>query len=283
MNLANSHIPAVGTERPPRSVVSQHYGTIPLDFLMTGDTHACPYLPEREACEEFFVAEQFPAELYHDFMNHGFRRSGRIIYRPICGMCRECRPIRVSASAFMLNKAQRRVLRKNEDVEIRVAAPRFSKEKFRIYSDYLSLKHDAVPDKSPTSLRDSLYCSPLTTIEFEYRVRGRLVGVGTADLCSRSLSSVYMFYDPDCSSRSLGTFSAIQEIFFCRDHSIPQYYLGFYVAECPSMNYKGRFRPNEILDRSGHWITRKRGEFGSTTSSAGLSVRARLRPNRDED
>jgi len=250
---------------------------------MAGETHACPYLPGREALEEFFVAEQFPPELYHEFMNYGFRRSGRIIYRPICPTCLECRPIRVPAAAFMPNKALRRVLRKNEDVEIRVAAPRFSREKFRLYSDYLLLKHDTIPENSPVYLRGSLYLSPVKTIEFEYRVRGRLVGVGIADLCSRSLSSVYMFYDPECSQRSLGTFSAIQEIFFCREHSIPHYYLGFFVRECPSMNYKERFRPNEILDRSGRWITRKRQEFGSTLSCAGRRSRVRTGPNRDED
>jgi len=250
---------------------------------MTGETHACAYLPGREALEEFFVAEQFPPELYHDFMNHGFRRSGRIIYRPICERCRECRPIRVPAAEFTPNKSQRRVLRKNEDMEIRVAAPRFSREKFRLYSDYLLLKHDTISAKSPVYFRGSLYVSPLKTIEIEYRVRGRLVGAGIADLCSRSLSSVYMFYDPDCSQRSLGTFSAIQEIFFCRKHSIPHYYLGFFVRECHSMNYKERFRPHEILDRSGLWITRKRGEFDSTMSYAGRCSRVRTGPDRDED
>jgi len=172
----------------------------------------------------------------------------------------------------MPNKSQRRVLRKNEDVEIRVHAPRFAKEKFRIYSDYLLMKHETIPDESPVHLRDSLYSSPVTTIEFEYRVRGHLVGVGIADLCSRSLSSVYMFYDPDCSERSLGTFSAIQEIFFCREHSVSHYYLGFFVRQCTSMNYKERFRPHEIMDRSRNWVLGQSGGTGMSKSSVSLSA-----------
>ena len=272
MTLTNPDNGPECLQRRQRSVISPHYGTIPLDFLLAGDPHDCPYLPRRIALEEFFLAERFPAELYHDFMDHGFRRSGRIIYRPICHRCRECRPVRVPVADFMPNKSQRRVLRKNEDVEIRVSTPRFSKEKHRMYSDYLLMKHDTIPEESPVHLRDSLYSSPVTTIEFEYRVRSRMVGVGIADLCSRSLSSVYMFYDPDCSERSLGTFSAIQEIFFCRENSIPHYYLGFFVRECPSMNYKERFGPHEILDRSRNWIPRQSEGTGMSKSSERLSA-----------
>jgi arginyl-tRNA--protein-N-Asp/Glu arginylyltransferase len=274
MTLAKYDRRSAAIERRTDSVISHYYWTIPLDFLMKGDSHDCPYLPGREATEEFFLAEHFPSELYHDFMDHGFRRSGRIIYRPICQSCRECRPIRVPTRTFMPNKSQRRVLRKNEDVEIRVRAPKFSKEKFKIYSDYLLMKHDTLPDESPVNLRDSLYSSPVTTVEFEYRVRGRLVGVGIGDFCSRSLSSVYMFYRPDCSARSLGTFSAIQEILFCQEHSIPYHYLGFCVRECPSMNYKERFRPHEILDRSLNWMPGQEGRAGMSISSGELSVGA---------
>ncbi|MBM3300334.1 MAG: arginyltransferase, partial [Deltaproteobacteria bacterium] len=30
--------------------------------------------------------------------------------------------------------------------------------------------------------------------------------------------------------------------------------MGYYVKECPSMNYKARFRPHEILDTSYRWV-----------------------------
>ncbi|MBI4963276.1 MAG: arginyltransferase [Desulfomonile tiedjei] len=283
MDITNPNSRSAATGGRISSLFSPHYGTIPLDFLMAGDVHACPYLPGRDAREEFFLAEAFPSELYHDFMDQGFRRSGQIFYRPICDGCWECRPIRVPAATFKPDKSQRRVLRKNAEVEVRVGAPRFSKEKFSIYSDYLLLKHGTLPDRTPEYLKESLYLSPVKTIEFEYRVRGRLVGVGIADLCSRSLSSVYMFYDPDCAYRSLGTFSAIQEIWFCTGHSIPYYYLGFFVSECSAMSYKQRFRPNEILDRSCNWISGQDGEAGGATKSAGRSFKQRsgLSPGKD--
>jgi arginyl-tRNA--protein-N-Asp/Glu arginylyltransferase len=182
----------------------------------------------------------------------------------------------------MPNKAQRRILRKNADLDIRVGAPRFTRDKFKIYCDYLVLKHDTLPDKSPAYLKDSLYVSPVTTIEFEYRIGRRLVGAGITDLCSRSLSSVYMFYDPDCFSRSLGTFSAIQEISFCNEHSIPHYYLGFYVRECSSMNYKERFQPHEILDPRGNWIAKSPRKTNTLVEST-LASRAQSGADYGED
>ena len=75
-------------------------GAIPLDLLFVGDAHPCPYLPGRQAMEEVFLAFEFPPELYHDFMDCGFRRSGDLFHRPICENCRECRAIRVPDFGF---------------------------------------------------------------------------------------------------------------------------------------------------------------------------------------
>ncbi|MEJ2717847.1 MAG: arginyltransferase [Deltaproteobacteria bacterium] len=241
--------------RPGLFVHSRLYGAIPLDFLVKGESHPCPYLPGREACEEAFKVEQFPPELYHDFMDSGFRRSGLIIYRPACRACTECRPLRVAASRFAPSKSQRRVLRKNEDIEVAVALPRFTRDKFRMYSDYVATQHVSFHDDTAENMKRFLYSSPVLTLEFEYRLRARLVAVGIADLSSPSLSSVYAFYDPDLSARSLGTLSALREIAFCRSRSVPYYYLGFLVAGSPSMNYKARFRPHEILSPEGEWVS----------------------------
>src|SRR5690606_6779272 len=111
-----------------------------------------------------------------------------------------------------------------------------------------------------------LYISPVQTLEFEYRLRGRLIAVSIADICSRSLSSVYAYYDPEFSRRSLGTFSAMLEINFCQGHSIPFHYLGFFVALCPSMNYKAHFRPCEILSTAGEWVRHDRSSTASACS-----------------
>ena len=234
-------------------VESPVFGTIPLDFLIIGDTHPCPYLPEKPATEQVFAAFEFSPELYHDFMDYGFRRSGNLFYRPICKECQECRAIRIGIKDFLPSKSQRRILRKNKDLTVTVGPLQFTEEKFRIFCDYLKFQHNTDQDDSPENFRNHLYVSPILTLEFEYRMGKRIVAVSIADICSRSFSSVYAYYDPEFSERSLGTFSAIWEILFCRARGIPYYYMGFYIQDCPSMRYKARFRPYEILSPECIW------------------------------
>lgn len=246
-------IPSSEDRRHYRSVNSPIFGTVPVDGLPIGEAHSCPYLPGRKAVEQFLIVKDFPPELYHDFMDHGFRRSGDLIYRPVCRGCRECRSLRVVVGEFRPSKPYRRIIRKNEDIEIRVASPRYSLEKQKMYSEYLRSRHERWEPDSADHLRHFLYVSPVRTLEFEYRLRGRLVAVSIADICRRSLSSVYAYFDPDYSSRSLGTFSALHEIGFCLERGIPHYYLGFVIRDCPSMNYKTRFRPHELLGTGFKW------------------------------
>jgi len=244
-----------GSNKKERSlqILSPLYGVISLDFLVMGDAHECPYLPGRTAREEAFRSTEFPPDLYHDFMDHGFRRSGHLFYRTACLRCHECRPIRVPVREFKAKKSQRRVLNRNNDIVVSVHPPRLSREKQRIYAEYLAVQHRSAAVNSADDLHRFLYCSPVNTLEFEYRLVDRIVAVGIADLCSMSLSSVYVYYDPEFAHRSLGTFSALKEIMICRELGIPHYYMGFLIIDCPSMNYKARFQPCEVLDTSFVW------------------------------
>lgn len=244
------------------SVVSSIYGDIELDFLREDDPHPCPYLPDRQARNEGFVVADMSPEIYHDFMNSGFRRSGHYLYRPACIGCKECRPIRVLVNGFKHSKSQRRILNRNSGLSVRVQAPEFTEAKYHMYMDYLAYQHNREAVDSELSMLDFLYSSCVLTVEFEFRLQKRVIAVSIADICSRSLSSVYAFFDPDFRHLSLGTFSALQEILYCRQNLIPHYYLGFYVQDCRAMNYKAGFRPNELLPDSGEWISTKATEAG---------------------
>jgi arginine-tRNA-protein transferase len=109
-------------------VSSPFYGLVPLDFLVRGEDHPCPYLPENTAREEVFRAVDFPPELYHDFMNYGFRRSGMYFYRPACEACGECQSIRYLRGLPPCQVPETNP-QKNQDVEFRIALQRF-KDKF---------------------------------------------------------------------------------------------------------------------------------------------------------
>ncbi|XP_067276726.1 arginyl-tRNA--protein transferase 1 isoform X1 [Pseudorasbora parva] len=86
----------------------------------------------------------------------------------------------------------------------------------------------------------------------QYWLDGRIIAVGVLDILPFCVSSVYLYYHPDFSSLSLGTYSALREIAFTRQlhqqsPKLTYYYLGFYVHSCPKMRYKGQYRPSDLL------------------------------------
>lgn len=215
----------------------------------------CPYLPGRLARTEAYLLDNVDAETFGRLLTLGYRRSGRVVYRPRCRGCSECRSTRVLTDAFSLSRSMRRIWRRNAELRVEEGEPTPTDAKFALYGRYLDAQHDQTMSRSFETFRDFLYDSPIETLEFRYFLGERLVGVSIADLWSGGLSSVYMYFDPDFRERSLGTYSVLWEIDYCRRHDLPYYYLGYYVAECESMSYKSRFRPNEILVGPDRWIT----------------------------
>ena len=84
--------------------------------------------------------------------------------------------------------------------------------------------------------------------EFRYFRGDKLVGLGLVDVLPEALSSVYFFHDPSWRSDGPGTFSIQKEIEFAKNHGIDHVYLGYWIEACPSMTYKARFGPHEVLD-----------------------------------
>lgn len=236
--------------------VFSHYPSHPPPVrvsLFESGPSTCPYHAGRVMRTRAFFIRSLNGEIYHDFMDAGFRRSGEVFYQPTCPGCRECIPIRVNTSTFAPTKSQRRAVRKNQDLQLSIVTPHLTDEKYQIYQRYLAARHE----RSDTSFEDMesfLYRSPVDSLEFEYRTAdNRLVGISLLDVCSKSFSSVYMFFDPVESKRSLGVYSAIREIWWAKEHQIPYYYLGYWVQSSPAMRYKADYQPNEKLRTDGLW------------------------------
>lgn len=223
--------------------------------LTTVPEHECPYLPGRTAQTRAFSAPVFPAELYHRFMDCGFRRAGCIFYQPACPDCRACQPLRVPVDRFAPSKSQRRCRRRNADLTIAKGSPEPTREKFALYHRYVTSRHKGpMGDDDPETFESFLYRSPVDSVEMCYRdSAGNLLAVGICDVCSLSLSSVYFYFDPAESWRGLGTFGALMEIELAAELGIPHYYLGFWIYGCRTMQYKSSFRPCELLQPDGTW------------------------------
>jgi len=229
--------------------------------LTTLAPHPCPYLPDRQSTLRGFVTSRIDSNLYHAFMDAGFRRSGRLVYQPVCAGCRACVPLRVPVDRFRPSKSQRRCTRKNCDLTVTVGEPTATQEKFALYQRYMALWHgrgdgESDPADDWETFESFLYDSPVETVEFCYRDRaGRLLAVGICDVCAASVSSVYFYHEPAESRRGLGTFGALHEIETARTWGVPHYYLGYWVNGCDTMQYKASFQPCEVLHSDGQWRT----------------------------
>ena len=213
----------------------------------------CPYLPQRSARHLTVVpAPVFPG-VYHALMDLNFRRLGPVFYRTRCEGCEECRMLRVPVAEFSPSRAQRRCRVRNADLEAVLVPSSPSEEKVALYRRYLAARHDGQMDGSELELRTLTGGSAVDTREIEYRVDGRLVAVGVADLEPQAMSAVYCYFDPDQSRRSLGVFNVLLMIEECRRRGLPWLYLGYWIAGSPKMSYKAGFRPCEALGADGTW------------------------------
>jgi leucyl-tRNA---protein transferase len=216
--------------------------------------HACSYLPFREASQDSWLSWRLAPDAYKALMDRGLRRSGYLIYDNVCAHCKLCVPMRVPTDRFKPSKSQRRVLRRNAGIQSVVQEPRLTIEKHELYCRYLDSQHQGSAQSSELeSMREFLYSSCVATVEVEYRTDdGRLVGVSICDVGRNYMSSVYHFFDPAESRRSIGVYSILNEINLCRDKGIPHYYLGYWIKGCATMDYKAQYRPHELLI-NGNW------------------------------
>ncbi|MEQ8821857.1 MAG: arginyltransferase [Sumerlaeia bacterium] len=228
-----------------------------LDFsdlgLPTGPEHTCPYLTGQMARERAFAADRLPFGVYRCLMDQGWRRSGRVLYKPSCAGCSQCRPIRIAVKDFQLNRTQRRLLKRNGHLEAHVRAPVPTEEKFHLFLRYQRGRHVGDMCSTWEEFSGFLYESPLETLEVCFWDNDELIGCAIVDVDFDCLSSVYTYFAPEMPERSLGTWAILWLIQFARSRRLSHYYLGYYIPDCRKMNYKTNFRPCEIADAKGEW------------------------------
>jgi leucyl-tRNA---protein transferase len=225
-----------------------------LRFFLTAPA-PCPYLPgkmERKLFTHLHVLDG--PELNDSLTQAGFRRSQNIVYRPACENCSACRSVRVLAAQFKPNRTQRKVFKKNADLNRIIEAALASDEHYALLLRYVRARH---PDGG---MEDMSYADYLSMVEdtaarsqvCEYRDEGgKLLAAALVDQLSDGPSLVYSFYDPGSVSRSLGTYIILDHIEQAQKKTQPYVYLGFWIQNSDKMSYKAQYRPLEVLRPDG--------------------------------
>ena len=226
-----------------------------LKFFYGTTPQPCPYLPgktETKAITE--LAGQDPSN-FHDLLSQaGFRRSHSLAYNPACPSCTACVPARVRVSDFKASKSMRRILRKNVGLTGFETPPIATAEQFLLFQKYEKARHSngEMAGMNFDDFKAMVEESPVQTKLVEYRTStGELQGAALTDTLSDGISGVYTFFSPNYSTRSLGTFLILSQIFRTQKLDLPYFYLGYWVQQSPKMSYKQRFLPMEILTESG--------------------------------
>ena len=190
-----------------------------------------------------------------DRLRQGWRRFGPVIFRPECPSCRMCQSLRVPVTTFLPRESQRRAWNKNQGaVILRIDSPSVSAAKLDLFAKFLQHGHEA--KGWPADNGDQLglmIANPFPTEEWCYYLDDRLIAVGYVDALPEGLSAIYFYWDPAERHRSLGTYNVLSILASARERGLPHVYLGYYVEGCRSLDYKGRFRPNEVLGGYGSW------------------------------
>ena len=211
----------------------------------------CTYLPERMWRFEYFFATSINDRELNRLLSRGWRKFGEYYFRPSCGECMRCIPIRILVQEFKPTKGQRRVFRRCADVEVRFNALEYRDEIFEIYRDHSMNRFGKESD--PDEFIAAFYTPSCPMMQSEYYRNGELVAVGFIDISSSGLSSVYFAYKTSCEQLRLGTYSVLREVEYAASRGFTYYYLGYYIEESRSMEYKGHFHPHEKYD----WSSRR--------------------------
>jgi arginyl-tRNA--protein-N-Asp/Glu arginylyltransferase len=224
-------------------------------FTLLAPPHECEYLPGRVSQHYYEVVSEMTRDEYLSRMKQGWRRFGYSLFRPMCPACRMCQSLRVPVETFRPDRSQRRAWKANDcDVRIAIAPPARSAEKIALYAEFHRYQHVAKGWPAPEGGQlESFVENPFATEEWCYYLGDRLVGVGYVDVLRDGLSAIYFYYDPEERDRSLGTFNVLSVLEAARVLQLPHVYLGYYVEGCRSLEYKARFRPNEVLGADGTW------------------------------
>jgi len=235
------------TERPETRTVQDRF-------------EECIYRPGQVArCPARVPTAPLTAEQLDLLLGEGDQRVGGTVFRTECPFCAACEPVRIDIAGFSASKSQRRILRRNADIDVEYGPPALSRRRVALWNRHrrargLLTEHAR---RDPVGYQEWLVDSCAPTTEVRYQLEGRLIAVSLLDLGRTSANSAYHYFDPGHDDRSLGVFSVLQEIEHCRALGIRWYYLGLWVQDCDALRYKSGYHPHERLVR-GRWVPQAR-------------------------
>ena len=212
----------------------------------------CSYLQEKEQSTHYKMIDNATAVDCQNLIERGFRRFGKMYFRPICSDCNECQSIKIDVENYTFSKSAKRVLKKAAFISVHTQSPTLSQEHLQLFEKYhLYMKEKKAWQYSQTTAEHYYQSFVSGHSDFGYEVlyfdKEKLIAVDLIDILEDGISSIYFYYDPEYANYSLGKLSMLRQIEYAKVHDKKWVYLGYYVAECPSLSYKADYKPYATL------------------------------------
>ncbi|MBN1559050.1 arginine-tRNA-protein transferase [candidate division KSB1 bacterium] len=189
---------------------------------------------------------------------HGWRHFGAYFFRySVIGHGENVKhvvPLRVRVADFQASRSQRRVWRRNQNLQIQVRDACIDEEKTTLFDRHKTRFSDHVPDSLFSFLGEEPASVPCCAKEICLFHGSHLAAVTFWDIGDVATSGIYAMFEPTESRRSLGIYLILLSIHFSIQYQKKYYYLGYAYRQPSHYDYKKRFHALEYYDWNGAWL-----------------------------
>lgn len=201
--------------------------------------------PESLINDYFETSEVFDDGITAYLWSYGWRHFGGYYFRYNFtldeGEVQHIVPVRIDLERFQLSKSQRRVLRKNADLEVSWEMAEVDDEMMSLFGRHVTRFKKNIPGSLLDFVASDVGTFPCQCEMFLCRLKGELIAASYCDFDGDAASSVYGMFDPQHSRRGLGLFTLLMELQRAKEEGRSWHYLG-YASEEPSIyEYKKNF------------------------------------------
>jgi len=206
--------------------------------------------------EEFYTSRVSPQQM-DSLLADGWRHFGEHFFRYNIGFhedeLRRVLPLRVRLTDFALSQSQRRILKKNHDLQTIIRPIEITSEKEILFAKHKERFRHSVPDSLYDFLSFAPADVPCEALEVCVYQKEMLFAASFFDVAATAVSAIYAMFDPQESSRSLGIFTMLLTINYALKTGKTFYYPGYAYEGNSFYDYKKRFLALETFDWNGSW------------------------------
>jgi arginyl-tRNA--protein-N-Asp/Glu arginylyltransferase len=207
--------------------------------------------------EDTFISWSIPPGQMDDLWAAGWWYLGPVFFRRAYiewgGRLAPLQHLRLRLNHFRPSDSQRRTLRRNADLEVRVRPAQIDDERRELFNRHKIRFSDSIPRDLEDFLGPSPSTNPVPAMEFGVYLQDRLVAASYLARGVNSVASLYCIFDPEESRRGLGIFTMLSEIQWAKEQGCKLYYPGYALLEPSPMDYKKTFYGLQMYEWGGKW------------------------------